>query len=311
MRTYYSYPAIESAYQTVEDEGIALPQQTILDFQGAGVTVTDGGTKTIVTIPGGGGVTPAALTNTDDTNIALVLTGTPAAALLQSVNIAVSWVGTLADSRIASAATWNAKQDAISLTTTGSSGAATFLANVLNIPNYTLSGLGGVPTSRQLTINGVTYDLSADRNWSVGTVTSVGFSAGTGISLSGTNPITGSGTITITNSASRTAGVNVDGQGGVISTGNKGYALIATGGTISRWYLSGKNGETGSITFDLKVGGVSIVGAGTKPFTTTSQNNDAAPSGWTTTTLASGSRLEFVVDSATSCTWYNLTIVYS
>jgi len=54
MRTYYSYPAIETAYQTIEDEGVALPQQTILDFQGAGVTVADGGTKTIVTIPGGG-----------------------------------------------------------------------------------------------------------------------------------------------------------------------------------------------------------------------------------------------------------------
>jgi len=50
----HSYPAIESAYETVQDEGTSLPQQTILDFQGAGVTVADGGTKTIVTIPGGG-----------------------------------------------------------------------------------------------------------------------------------------------------------------------------------------------------------------------------------------------------------------
>ena len=30
-----------------------------------------------------------------------------------------------------------------------------------------------MPTSRQLTINGTAYDLSADRSWSVGTVTSV------------------------------------------------------------------------------------------------------------------------------------------
>lgn len=60
-----------------------------------------------------------------------------------------------------------------SLTTTGSSGAATLAANVLNIPNYTLSGLGGVPTSRTLTINGTVFDLSANRSWSVGTVTSV------------------------------------------------------------------------------------------------------------------------------------------
>ena len=35
------------------------------------------------------------------------------------------------------------------------------------LPTYTLSGLGGVPTSRTLTINGVAYDLTADRSWSI------------------------------------------------------------------------------------------------------------------------------------------------
>jgi hypothetical protein len=60
-----------------------------------------------------------------------------------------------------------------SLTLNGSSGTATLASNVLNIPSYTLVGLGGVPTSRSLTINGTAYDLSADRTWSVGTVTSV------------------------------------------------------------------------------------------------------------------------------------------
>ena len=35
------------------------------------------------------------------------------------------------------------------------------------LPIYTLSGLGGVPTSRTLTINGTSYDLSADRSWSI------------------------------------------------------------------------------------------------------------------------------------------------
>ena len=77
-----------------------------------------------------------------------------------------------------------------SLTTTGSSGAATLISNVLNIPNYTLAGLGGVPTTRTLTINGTAFDLSANRSWSVGTVTSI--TGGTGLS-GGT--ITGSGTL--------------------------------------------------------------------------------------------------------------------
>jgi predicted heme/steroid binding protein len=69
--------------------------------------------------------------------------------------------------------TFNNKQNTITLTTTGSSGSSTFGANILNVPTYTLSGLGGVPTSRTLTINGTAYDLSLDRSWSVGTVTSV------------------------------------------------------------------------------------------------------------------------------------------
>lgn len=35
------------------------------------------------------------------------------------------------------------------------------------LPVYTLSGLGGVPTTRTLTINGTSFDLSADRSWSI------------------------------------------------------------------------------------------------------------------------------------------------
>jgi len=43
-----------------------------------------------------------------------------------------------------------------------------------NTGDQTLAGLGGVPTSRTLTINGTALDLSADRSWSVGTVTGSG-----------------------------------------------------------------------------------------------------------------------------------------
>lgn len=64
----------------------------------------------------------------------------------------------------------NAKQDTITLTTTGSSGASTFVSNTLNVPNYTLTGLGGVPTTRTLTINGSTQDLSANRTFTINPV---------------------------------------------------------------------------------------------------------------------------------------------
>ena len=45
-----------------------------------------------------------------------------------------------------------------SLTVTGSSGASTLISNVLNIPTYTLSGLGGQPLATNLTsLSGLTY----------------------------------------------------------------------------------------------------------------------------------------------------------
>jgi predicted heme/steroid binding protein len=84
----------------------------------------------------------------------------------------------------------------ITLTTTGSSGASTFVGNALNIPTYTLVGLGGVPTTRTLSINGTSFDLSANRSWSVGTVTLVSATVPTGFAISG-SPITTTGTLAL------------------------------------------------------------------------------------------------------------------
>ena len=134
-----------------------IPTGTVLQYIRG-----DGTLDTFPTIPS---ITPAALTKTDDTNVTLTLGGTPTTALLQSTSLTLGWTGTLADSRITSATTWNAKQAALngsgivkstagtisyltdnstdwdtaytnritSLTTTGS-GAATLTSNVLNIP---------------------------------------------------------------------------------------------------------------------------------------------------------------------------------
>ncbi len=59
-----------------------------------------------------------------------------------------------------------------------------------------------VPVTRTLTINGVSYDLSADRSWSIaspggGSVTSVAMSVPTGFAVSG-SPITSAGTLAVT-----------------------------------------------------------------------------------------------------------------
>ena len=57
---------------------------------------------------------------------------------------------------------------------------------------------GYVPSTRTLTINGTTYDLSADRSWTIaagGTVTSVGLSAPSAFTVSN-SPVTGAGNLT-------------------------------------------------------------------------------------------------------------------
>lgn len=65
-------------------------------------------------------------------------------------------------------------QPILTLTTTGTSGSATLTGATLNIPTYSLSGLGGVPSSRTLTINGTTQDLSADRTFTVAASITIG-----------------------------------------------------------------------------------------------------------------------------------------
>ena len=174
-----------------------------------------------------------------------------------SNTISISQSGSSTDGYLTSAdwLTFSSKQNAITLTTTGNNGAATLVGATLNVPEYTLAGLGGmanvftslgdivysnaagapvrragnitttkmflsqtgdgtssaapqwsaitssdtgsVPTTRTLTINGTAYDLSANRSWSVGTVTSIAVTVPTGLSVAG-SPITSSGTIAIT-----------------------------------------------------------------------------------------------------------------
>ena len=79
----------------------------------------------------------------------------------------------------------------ILLTTNNSSGPATLNSGILNIPNYSLTGLGGVPTSRTITINGETYDLSQNRSWNITSMiypsAGIPISTGTGWGTSITN----------------------------------------------------------------------------------------------------------------------------
>ena len=62
---------------------------------------------------------------------------------------------------------------------------------------YIGGAAGFVPSTRNITINGVTWDLSADRTWTVGTVTSIGLVTPAEITVAG-SPVTTSGNITLT-----------------------------------------------------------------------------------------------------------------
>ena len=78
---------------------------------------------------GGAGEALTVVKSSGSGNAASITGGTT---LISELNLTTD----LADAYIASAATWNAKQNAITLTTTGTSGAATLVGATLNIPNY-------------------------------------------------------------------------------------------------------------------------------------------------------------------------------
>jgi hypothetical protein len=84
-------------------------------------------------------------------------------------------------------ATFNAKQNALALTVTGNSGAATLVGSTLNIPTYTLAGLGG-----QVALNGTGFvkisgtTISYDNSTYLTTIS--GITAGGELSGSYPNP---------------------------------------------------------------------------------------------------------------------------
>jgi hypothetical protein len=89
----------------------------------------------------------------------------------------------------------------------------------------------GVPTSRTLTINGVGYDLTADRSWSVGTVTSVSATA----PMSSTGGTTPNLSMSIAGPSSNGYLVSADWNtfNNKVSTATLAGYLPLTGGTLS------------------------------------------------------------------------------
>ena len=125
-----------------------------------------------------------------------------------------------------------------------------------------------VPVTRTLTINGVSYDLSSDRSWSIaspggGSVTSVAMSVPTGFSVSG-SPITSAGTLAVTFASGYALPTTIkqsnwDDAYTFVSnfpsqTGNNGKFLYTSGSVLS-WQTALQNPMTA--LGDMLFGGVS------------------------------------------------------
>ena len=94
--------------------------------------------------------------------------------------------------------------------------------------------------------------------------------------------------------------VVVDGSGFVLSAGNITYVTLPFAGTISNWFVTAD--ASGSVSADVLSGGTSMVGTGNGPSLASAQRNNAAPSGWTSTTFATNAELSLKILSATTVT---------
>jgi len=156
--------------------------------------------------------------------------------------------------------TFNNKQGTITLTTVGTSGAATFNGTTLNIPQYSGGGGGG-------------------------TVTSVGLSAPSIFTVTG-SPVTGSGTLTL--SYSGTALPVANGGTGVTSSTGSGGVVLAVSPTLVTPLLgtptSGTLTNCTSIPVANATGQLPVANGGTGATATTGSGNNVLSTSPTITT---------------------------
>jgi hypothetical protein len=123
----------------------------------------------------------------------------------------------------------------------------------------------------------------------------------------------GSGSGTVSGGAlSGSFGVTIDGAGTALTTGNKGYAVIPYGGTITGWTMIAN--QTGDCVIDVwKAAGTiptlsdSITGTEKPTLSTQQINSDTNLTTWTSS-VSPGDIFAFKVDSASTLTRVNLSI---
>jgi hypothetical protein len=145
---------------------------------------------------------------------------------------------------------------AVSLTTTGSNGSATYnsTTGVLNVPAYTLSGLGGQPLAGNLTaLAGLSYSsLGFIKMTGVGTLAlDTNTYLTTSDAASTYVPYTGAtGNVNIGSNLLITAQVKANGSGGLSLNSNNGtqVANLGAGGGANITFYGGLTGTTATFT---------------------------------------------------------------
>ena len=132
-----------------------------------------------------------------------------------------------------------------------------------NTGDQTLVGLGGVATTRNLTINSTTQDLSADRTW---TITNISGNAATvtGLSIASGKTLTASNTLTLTATDGATLAISGGGTLGTNAYTSTAY-LPLSGGTMAGAIAMGGQNITGggTITGTAVTGTSFVIGANT------------------------------------------------
>jgi len=230
------------------------------------------------------GLTPAALTETDDTNVTLTLGGTPATALLQATSITAGWTGTLAVGR-----------GGLGIATIPSNGQIP-IGNGTNYTANTITAGTGVNVS-----NGAgTITLST----ASAVATSFATDSGTATPSSGVLTITGSTTGLTTTGSGSTVGMT-----GTLNAGHGGsglsslttYALLTGGTTATGNFQQVATGTSGQV--------LQSAGASALPAYSTATYPSA---GGTTGTILRSNGTNWVNSTATFADTYGAsTLLYS
>ena len=125
----------------------------------------------------------------------------------------------------------------------GSVDTNTYITGITSGMVTTALGYTPVPNTRTLTINGTTYDLTADRSWTISAPVSSVSGSGAGISVS---PTTGAVVVSNTGVTSNVAGtgISVSGATGAVTITNTGVTSIVAGTAIT------VSGSTGAVTIN-------------------------------------------------------------